>query len=86
MGMSYRRAWRLVDSLNAAFRDGVVETRLGGTRGGGARLTPFGAGLVARYRGMEQRAASALGADLAALEAALGERPPAAGDPEADED
>jgi molybdate transport system regulatory protein len=86
MDMSYRRAWRLVDSLNACFRESVVETQLGGRRGGGARLTPFGAALVERYRGMEGRAGSALARDLAALEAALADRPPAAPDPEPDED
>lgn len=71
MDMSYRRAWRLVDSLNASFREAVVETRLGGTQGGGARLTPFGAALVERYRGMERRAGTALARDLTVLEAAL---------------
>jgi molybdate transport system regulatory protein len=86
MDMSYRRAWRLVESLNACFRETVVETRLGGMRGGGARLTPFGAALVQRYRGMERRAGTALARDLAALEKALTDRPPAAPDPEADED
>jgi molybdate transport system regulatory protein len=84
MGMSYRRAWRLVESLNTAFRDGVVETRLGGPRGGGARLTPFGAALVERYRAMEQRAGSALAADLAALEAALADRPAGPANPGTD--
>ena len=75
MDMSYRRAWRLVGSLNEAFRDGVVETQMGGRRGGGARLTPFGTALVERYRAMERRASNALAADLAALEAALSDRP-----------
>jgi molybdate transport system regulatory protein len=86
MGMSYRRAWRLVDSLNAAFREGVVETRLGGPRGGGAQLTPFGKALIERYRAMEQRAGAALAGDLAVLEAALGERPADAVEAEKDED
>jgi len=35
MGMSYRRAWQLVGALNTAFRERVVETAIGGRRGGG---------------------------------------------------
>jgi molybdate transport system regulatory protein len=56
MGMSYRRAWLLVDSLNRAFRAPVVATQHGGTRGGGAALTPLGAEIVERYRLMEKEA------------------------------
>lgn len=43
-GMSYRRAWLLVDALNQTFRMPVVQTRGGGVGGGGGDLTPFGAG------------------------------------------
>ncbi|HMR29971.1 MAG TPA: winged helix-turn-helix domain-containing protein [Geminicoccaceae bacterium] len=71
IGMSYKRAWDLVDDLNQTFREPVVVTRLGGTQGGGAALTPFGADLVARYRAMEALARQALSADVDALEAGL---------------
>ena len=64
MGMSYRRAWQLVESLNATFRGPVVTTAIGGTRGGGARVTPFGRRLVARFRAMEGKASAAIAADL----------------------
>ena len=47
MGMSYRRAWQLVEALNAAYRGPVVTTAVGGKRGGGARVTPFGGHLLA---------------------------------------
>ncbi len=70
-GMSYKRAWDLVDDLNRIFRQPVVTTRLGGAQGGGAELTAFGAGLVARYRSMEVVACLALEADLLAVEAEL---------------
>jgi len=50
MGLSYRRAWYLIDTLNAALGQPVVETKVGGEGGGGARLTPFGCELVRRYR------------------------------------
>ena len=64
MGMSYRRAWQLVESLNADFRGPVVSTAIGGRRGGGARVTPFGAQLVAQFRRMEQKASAAIATDL----------------------
>lgn len=75
LGMSYKRAWDLVDSLNRTFRQPVVATRLGGTQGGGAALTPFGTALVARYREMEVVARAALSAHVEALEAVLAVTP-----------
>jgi len=71
MGMSYRRAWILVDALNRTFKLPVVETRGGGAGGGGASLTAFGTSLVADYRAMEQDACSALAKRLNRLEEAL---------------
>ncbi len=64
MGMSYRRAWQLVESLNATFRESVVTTAIGGKRGGGARVTPFGEQLVAAFRAMEEKASAAIAGDL----------------------
>lgn len=71
MGMSYRRAWLLVDALNRTFREPVVSTRGGGAGGGGASLTPFGAELAACWRAMERDAQAALAQRVAALEQAL---------------
>src|SRR5437016_3820149 len=42
MGMSYKRAWLLLDSMNQAFTELVVTAASGGAGGGGATLTPFG--------------------------------------------
>ena len=50
MKMSFRRAWHLIKSLEAALGQAVVETEVGGAGGGGAWLTEFGSELVARYR------------------------------------
>ena len=77
MGMSYRRAWLLGDSLNTAFAEPLVATQTGGSGGGGAVLTRLGRDIVARYRRIERRAASAGRNDLAALAAALAEAPAA---------
>ena len=78
MGMSYRSAWLLVDSMNSQFRQPVVRTTLGGRGGGAATLTPFGLGLVRRYRAMERAALRAIARDLSALERQL-RRPPSRG-------
>jgi len=75
MGMSYRRAWLLVDSLNAAFAEPLVAKQTGGSGGGGAVLTRLGRDVVGRYRRIERRAASAGCKDLAALAAALAQAP-----------
>jgi molybdate transport system regulatory protein len=72
MGMSYRRAWQLVESLNGDFREPVVRTAIGGTRGGGAQVTPFGERLVAQFRAMERKASAAIAADLRRFSAHLG--------------
>jgi molybdate transport system regulatory protein len=70
LGMSYRRAWLLIDDLNQCFRDPVVSTQAGGKRGGGAVLTPFGAKLVEQYRAIERDAHAATNQHLRALAAA----------------
>lgn len=64
MGMSYRRAWQLVEALNESFSQPVVLTAIGGRRGGGARVTDFGRKLVGEYHRMENKASSAIQADL----------------------
>ena len=68
MGMSYRRAWQLVEALNRDDRERVVTTAAGGARGGGARITPFGRRLVAEYRRMEEKASAAIAGDLRRFE------------------
>jgi molybdate transport system regulatory protein len=64
MGMSYRRAWQLVEALNASFVEPVVLTEIGGKRGGGTKVTPFGLDLVRRFRAMEAKASLAIAKDL----------------------
>jgi molybdate transport system regulatory protein len=76
MGMSYRRAWLLVDSVNHCFREPVVASQTGGLHGGGASLTEFGHAVVRHYRAVENAAQTAGAADIDALSAALAERGP----------
>ncbi|PZQ62822.1 MAG: ModE family transcriptional regulator [Sphingomonas taxi] len=58
LGMSYRRAWLLVDEMNRCFDPVVVETMKGGGRERGARVTPAGLAVLDAYRAMERHAAA----------------------------
>ena len=55
MGMSYKRAWLLLDSINQAFTEPVVTAAPGGAGGGGAILTAFGGEVFERYRRIPSR-------------------------------
>ena len=70
LGMSYRRAWLLVDDMNNCFREPVVAAQAGGSHGGGAALTAFGVRLIDQYRKIEAEAHSANAVRLRELEAA----------------
>jgi molybdate transport system regulatory protein len=72
MGMSYRQAWLLIDSLNAAFREPALATLSGGAKGGGAELTAFGKTLIRIYRDIEAAAAKTVADELASLATFLG--------------
>lgn len=67
MGMSYRRAWLLVDEMNRSFRQPLVETAAGGHGGGGAHVTQFGQDVLHRYRQMEDKAVAAVAQEMADL-------------------
>ncbi len=67
IGMTYKRAWMLIDSLNRGFGRPVVETATGGRGGGGATLTPLGARLVECYTALEIRLNEAAQEELEAL-------------------
>src|SRR3546814_11381467 len=68
MGMSYKRAWMLVETLNGFFRQPLVIAATGGAKGGGAALTPLGAEVLARFRRMEAATVKACAAEIAALQ------------------
>jgi molybdate transport system regulatory protein len=71
MEMSYKRAWMLVEEMNAAFQEPLVDSSRGGPGGGGARVTEVGLKVLARYRSVEVAAAGATAEDIAALRAML---------------
>ena len=74
MGMSYKRAWSLVQALNAGFGGALVQTVRGGSGQGGASLTPLGEEVLRRYRHMQDAARLAIAPDVAALRALLNAR------------
>ena len=78
MGMSYRRAWILVDELNRALAGPAVATATGGEHGGGSTLTALGRELVDVYRRIDATAARACAKDLARLLALAGGKAPRA--------
>src|SRR5262245_61990868 len=53
LGMSYMRAWKLVQTMNHCFREPVVTPLRGGATGGGTKLTPTGEKALALYRELE---------------------------------
>lgn len=67
-GMSYRRAWLLIDEMNQAFRKPVVGTMTGGAAGGGTDLTDIGRQVIEIYRDIQRLAESAVKAPLRQLE------------------
>lgn len=64
LGMSYRRAWLLADTMNRCFRGDLVAAAPGGRRGGGAALTPLGREVLDRYRRMEAKAQKTLAGEM----------------------
>lgn len=67
LGVPYKRAWLLIDSLNQGFGRPVVETATGGKGGGGASLTTLGQQLIACYDMLEASLNASAGKELQAL-------------------
>lgn len=67
MGMSYKRAWSLVQALNEGFGTPLVESSRGGASQGGAQLTEAGRFVLERYRAMQDKTRTAIAEDVAAL-------------------
>ena len=67
MGMSYKRAWDLVDTMNRCFLQPVVSTATGGSHGGGAEVTDFGLYVLQRYRELEAKANSSVSSEIEIL-------------------
>jgi molybdate transport system regulatory protein len=71
MGMSYKRAWQLVEAMNTMFRAPLVQSSRGGAKGGGAVVTEAGETVLAAYRGIEDEASRAGAAQVKVLRGML---------------
>jgi molybdate transport system regulatory protein len=71
LGLSYRRAWTLVDTMNKSFKSPLVEGSAGGKKGGGAHLTHLGKKIAKTYRGMESKAEIAMKSDWEMIRSSL---------------
>jgi molybdate transport system regulatory protein len=67
MGMSYKRAWYLIDTLNGYFLEPLVVSSKGGAAGGGAQLTEMGQQVLSIFRRMETNTFRAIKSDIAKL-------------------
>jgi molybdate transport system regulatory protein len=67
MDMSYRRAWLLVQDIEATTGAPVVVAKTGGAGGGGVALTELGHDLLSQYRAIERKAASSVGREIRTL-------------------
>ncbi|MCU0903381.1 MAG: LysR family transcriptional regulator [Tabrizicola sp.] len=71
MGMSYKRAWALVEEMNAAFRAPLVLSMRGGSGGGGAALSDDGRAVLAAYRNLLAAVDAAAAPEVATISALL---------------
>lgn len=53
LGMSYRRAWLLVETMNHCFREPLVISAKGGKHGGGAHLSALGQEVLTLYQHLQ---------------------------------
>lgn len=67
LGMSYRRAWLLVEEINHSLREPAVVAEMGGRSGGGASLTPVGEKVIDLYRTIEAHARAAVSGEFRAI-------------------
>ena len=75
MGMSYKRAWLLVETMNATFKAPLIESTRGGAGHGGATLTASGQAALDAYRRLEAKAKAATALEMAELRAMLADPP-----------
>lgn len=71
MGMGYRQAWAMIDSMNDYFVAPLVERTKGGPDGGGTKLTTLGIEVLRRYKAMERKAIKAIEKDARDFEKLL---------------
>ncbi len=71
MKMSYRRAWQLIEAMNKCFRQPLVESIAGGSKGGGSRLSRMGKEVLALYNALYAKSLKSGARELRRLHALL---------------
>jgi molybdate transport system regulatory protein len=71
MDMSYRRAWLLVGVMNKCFTQPLVQSAVGGQKGGGAHLSETGVAVLAQFRAVQAAAEAAAQDGMQGLAALL---------------
>ena len=71
LGLSYRRAWTLVDTMNKSFKSYLVQGSAGGGKGGGSHLTPLGKKITKIYRTMGKKAEDSIQPDWKLIKRSL---------------
>lgn len=75
LNMSYRRAWQLVETMNACFGAPLVSASKGGSGGGGAEVTADGREVLAAYRRLQHEVDAVLQVHLPSLQLRARKRP-----------
>jgi len=55
LGISYRKAWKMIDIMNSQARNPLVVRQSGGSRGGGTRVTEEGKNMIKKYRQLKEK-------------------------------
>ena len=71
MKMSYKRAWQLIEAINGCFREPLVETTTGGSKGGGSQLSPVGKQVLSLYQTIYARSVKSGARELRRLHGLL---------------
>lgn len=74
LGLSYKRAWDLVDIMNHCFKKPLINQSVGGRGGGGACLTSTGTQMITLYRTMEKKAGTAITSEWKKISQALNKK------------
>lgn len=68
IGMSYKKAWTMIDAVNRSSKEAVVTTSVGGQKGGGTVITPYGKDLIKAFDQLNKKCWNYLDKEFKALD------------------
>lgn len=68
LGMSYKKAWNLVDSINKNASTPVIKTNTGGSGGGGTEITEYGLKMILAFENINKNCWDFLDEQLKSLQ------------------